>query len=342
MVIERLLLSRASTTLDHLYGLLLTFGLALVHRGRCSLIVRRPRASPYRRAAAAGAAASISASCSCRTTAPGWWSLRSPSASATWLVDREDARSAPTCAPRPKIRAWCSAFGVNVPLLLTLDLWPRRLRLPASPALLAAPIYQVSPLMGVESRHRGVRRGRHRRHGLDPRRDRHRLSCSGLLEGLTKVFYPRGLQHRDLRHHGVVLLVRPAGLFGRTLRWPMRRCRTPAAHRIARARAGADRARHRWRSLVAPFAVLSDLPDEGALLRAVRLRLQSAARLYAACCRSAMRRSSAAPPTSPRMPRRCGACRPKLAHPARRRRRRAARRRHSATSRSAGRASTSR
>ena len=36
----------------------------------------------------------------------------------------------------------------------------------------------------------------------------------GLAEGLTKVFYPRP-QTRGLRHHGVVLLLRPAGLFGR-------------------------------------------------------------------------------------------------------------------------------
>ena len=36
----------------------------------------------------------------------------------------------------------------------------------------------------------------------------------GLLEGLTKVFYPRGLQHRHLRHHGG----RPAGPAGRAVR----------------------------------------------------------------------------------------------------------------------------
>jgi branched-chain amino acid transport system permease protein len=68
MVLERTLLKQLYK-LDHLYGLLLTFGLALIIEGATS---SAPRASltpcPPR-----SPAATISGSCSCRTTAAGWW-----------------------------------------------------------------------------------------------------------------------------------------------------------------------------------------------------------------------------------------------------------------------------
>ena len=56
--------------LDHLYGLLLTFGLALIIEG----LFRNQFGSsglPYHDAGAAAGRPAISASCSCRTTAPG-------------------------------------------------------------------------------------------------------------------------------------------------------------------------------------------------------------------------------------------------------------------------------
>ena len=77
MVIERLMLRRLYK-LDHLYGLLLTFGLALIIQG----LFRNDFGSsglPYRIPPRCRAAR-ISASCSCRTTAPGWSSPRSRSA----------------------------------------------------------------------------------------------------------------------------------------------------------------------------------------------------------------------------------------------------------------------
>ena len=69
MIIERLFLQWLYK-LDHLYGLLLTFGLALIIEG----VFRNYFGSsglPYGMPGSAAAAARISASCSCRTTAPG-------------------------------------------------------------------------------------------------------------------------------------------------------------------------------------------------------------------------------------------------------------------------------
>ncbi len=69
IVIERTMLSRLYK-LDHLYGLLLTFGLALDHPGPVPQLLRQLRAalSPAR---GVRRARSTSASCSCRSTAPG-------------------------------------------------------------------------------------------------------------------------------------------------------------------------------------------------------------------------------------------------------------------------------
>src|SRR5215207_7099934 len=80
VVIERLFISRLYN-LDHLYGLLLTFGLALIIQGACSATSTASRAclTAFRRNCRAPR---TSASCSCRTIAAGWsWSPRSWSAS---------------------------------------------------------------------------------------------------------------------------------------------------------------------------------------------------------------------------------------------------------------------
>jgi branched-chain amino acid transport system permease protein len=52
-------------------------------------------------------------------------------------------------------------------------------------------------------------------HGLDRRLHRHRLRL-GVVEGFTKVFYPEASSTVIFVIMAVVLLVRPAGLFGRT------------------------------------------------------------------------------------------------------------------------------
>ena len=68
--------------------------------------------------------------------------------------------------------------------------------------------------MGVEPDHRGVRGRRDRRHGLDPGRRADRLQL-GVLEGFTKVFYPEASNIVIFVVMAVVLLIKPAGLFGR-------------------------------------------------------------------------------------------------------------------------------
>ncbi len=74
IMIERLFLQWLYK-LDHLYGLLLTFGLALDHRGGVPQLLRLLRVCRIgcRTRCRAGR---TSASCSCRTTAPGWWCSR--------------------------------------------------------------------------------------------------------------------------------------------------------------------------------------------------------------------------------------------------------------------------
>src|SRR5690606_1989062 len=54
---------------------------------------------------------------------------------------------------------------------------------------------------GLEPDHRGVRRGGGRRHGLDSRRDHHRLSA-GNSRRVDQGVLPRSLEHRHLRGHG--------------------------------------------------------------------------------------------------------------------------------------------
>ncbi|HEU6443059.1 MAG TPA: branched-chain amino acid ABC transporter permease, partial [Microvirga sp.] len=105
------------------------------------------------------------------------------------------------------------AFGVNVPLLLTLT-YGLGAALAALAGALAAPIYQVSPLMGsnliiivfavvvvggMGSILGAIVTG----------------YVLGVLEGLTKVFYPEASSIVIFVIMAIVLLVRPAGLFGR-------------------------------------------------------------------------------------------------------------------------------
>ena len=65
------------------------------------------------------------------------------------------------------------AFGINVPLMVMLT-YAAGAGLAALAGVLAAPVIQVTPLMGSQPDHRRVRGGRDRRHGLDPRLDPHR------------------------------------------------------------------------------------------------------------------------------------------------------------------------
>jgi len=107
------------------------------------------------------------------------------------------------------------AFGINVPLMMTLT-YGFGAALAGFAGALAAPIYQVSPLMGTNliiivfavvvaggmgSILGAIVTG----------------YILGLLEGLTKVFYPEASNIVIFVVMAIVLLLRPAGLFGRAM-----------------------------------------------------------------------------------------------------------------------------
>jgi branched-chain amino acid transport system permease protein len=104
------------------------------------------------------------------------------------------------------------AFGINVPRMVTLT-YGFGVALAALAGVMAAPIYQVSPMMGADiiivvfavvvvggmgSIMGAILTG----FGL------------GLVEGLTKVFYPEASNTVIFVIMTIVLLLKPAGLFG--------------------------------------------------------------------------------------------------------------------------------
>jgi branched-subunit amino acid ABC-type transport system permease component len=106
------------------------------------------------------------------------------------------------------------AFGINVPRLLTIS-YGAGVALAALAGVMAAPIYRVSPLMGADliivvfavvviggmgSIFGSILTG----------------FTLGVIEGLTKVFYPEASNTVIFVIMAIVLLVKPAGLFGRT------------------------------------------------------------------------------------------------------------------------------
>ncbi|MEP9365942.1 branched-chain amino acid ABC transporter permease [Xanthobacter sp. VNH20] len=206
MIIERLLLRRLYH-LDHLYGLLLTFGLALILEG---LFRRQYGASglPYNNPLPGG-------------TNLGFMFLPNYRAFvvvaslvvciATWFViERTKLGSYLRAATeRPDL---VQAFGIDVPRMITLT-YGFGVGLAALAGVLAAPAYQVSPTMGsnliivvfavvviggMGSIMGAIVTG----FGL------------GLVEGLTKVFYPEASSTVIFVIMALVLLVKPAGLFG--------------------------------------------------------------------------------------------------------------------------------
>jgi branched-chain amino acid transport system permease protein len=106
------------------------------------------------------------------------------------------------------------AFGVNVPLLITLT-YGYGVFLAAFAGVLAAPIYQVSPLMGsnliiivfavvviggMGSIGGSIITG----------------IALGLIEALSKIIYPEASAITIFLIMAIVLVIRPAGLFGKT------------------------------------------------------------------------------------------------------------------------------
>ena len=130
---------------------------------------------------------------------------------ATWFVI-EKTRLGAYLRAATENPALVQAFGINVPRHDHADLRlrrrARRLRRGDGGADLPG-----EPAHGRRHDHRGVRGGGDRRHGLD-----HGLIVTGfglgVVEGLTKVFYPEASNTVIFIIMAIVLLIKPAGLFG--------------------------------------------------------------------------------------------------------------------------------
>ena len=209
MVFERLLL-RWIYQLDHLYGLLLTFGLTLVVEGVFRAIYGSS-GQPYQGPALLSGATDLGFMVLPNYRA--WVVVASLTVCfATWFLIEKTRLGAYLRAgtENPKL---VEAFGINVPLMVTLT-YGFGVALAAFAGVLAAPVIQVSPLMGqpmiitvfavvviggMGSIFGAIVTG----------------LMLGLVEGLTRVFYPQGSATVVFVIMALVLLVRPAGLFGR-------------------------------------------------------------------------------------------------------------------------------
>jgi len=209
VVIERLMIARLYR-LDHLYGLLLTFGLALIIEG----LFRNFFGSsglPYRIPEELRGAMDLGFMFLPNYRA--WVIVASVIVCfATWYVIERTKLGAylRAATERPQL---VQAFGVNVPRMITLT-YGFGVALAAFAGVLAAPIYSVNPNMGssliivvfavvviggMGSIAGSIVTG----FGL------------GLIEGLTKVFWPEASNTVIFVIMAIVLLLRPAGLFGR-------------------------------------------------------------------------------------------------------------------------------
>jgi branched-chain amino acid transport system permease protein len=209
ILLERLFL-RHLYHLDHLYGLLLTFGLALILEGLFRQMYGISGLSyPAPKLLQGGTNLGFMFLPHYRA----WVVVASLTVCfATWYVIERTKLGAYLRAGTEKPQL-LQAFGVNVPLMITLT-YGYGVALAAFAGVLAAPIYQVTPVMGsnliivvfavvviggMGSIFGSIVTGI----GL------------GLVEGLTKVFYPEASALVVFVVMAVVLTTRPAGLFGR-------------------------------------------------------------------------------------------------------------------------------
>jgi branched-chain amino acid transport system permease protein len=208
MVIERLLLSKLYK-LDHLYGLLLTFGLALIIQG----LLRNEFGSsgqPYQIPAQLQGGQNLGFMFLPNYRA--WIIVASAVVClSTWyVIERTKLGSYLRAATEnPQL---VQAFGINVPRMITLT-YGFGVGLAALAGVMAAPVYQVSPQMGADLIivvFAVVVIG-----GMGSILGSIITGFSlGLIEGLTKVFYPEASSTVIFIIMVIVLLVRPAGLFG--------------------------------------------------------------------------------------------------------------------------------
>jgi branched-chain amino acid transport system permease protein len=208
IVIERLMLSRLYR-LDHLYGLLLTFGLALIIQGLFRQLYGTsgiPYAMPGELAGGRNLGFMF---------LPNYraWVIVASLATclATWFVIEKTKLGSylRAATENPEL---VQAFGVNVPRMITLT-YGFGVALAAFAGVMAGPIYQVNPLMGADliivvfavvviggmgSIMGSIVTG----------------FALGLIEGLTKVFYPEASNTVIFIIMAIVLMIKPAGLFG--------------------------------------------------------------------------------------------------------------------------------
>jgi branched-chain amino acid transport system permease protein len=210
VVIERLFLQRLYK-LDHLYGLLLTFGIALILEG----VFRNYFGSsglPYRVPPQLTGGQNLGFMFLPNYRA--WVVVFSLAVClTTWFVI-ERTRLGGYLRAATENPTLVRAFGINVPRMITLT-YGFGVALAALAGVMAAPIYNVAPQMGANliiivfavvviggmgSIMGAIVTG----FGL------------GLIEGLTKVFFPEASNTVIFVIMAIVLIIRPAGLFGRT------------------------------------------------------------------------------------------------------------------------------
>ncbi|GAC1339319.1 MAG: branched-chain amino acid ABC transporter permease [Beijerinckiaceae bacterium] len=210
MVIERTMLQRLAN-LDHLYGLLLTFGLALIIQGVFQNYFGSsglPYAIPPELSGGKNLGFMF------LPNYRAWVIIFSLVVClATWFMI-EKTRLGANLRAATENPTLVRAFGINVPRMVTLT-YGFGVGLAALAGVLAAPINQVRPLMGADfiivvfavvviggmgSILGSIVTG----------------FLLGLIEGLTKVFYPEASNTVVFVIMAIVLLLKPAGLFGRT------------------------------------------------------------------------------------------------------------------------------
>src|SRR5881227_4228419 len=218
MILERTMLQWLAG-LDHLYGLLLTFGIALIVQGVFQnyfgssglpyAIPDYPKVGSFN-----GLQGGMNLGFMFLPIYRGWVVVFSLIVCiATWYLI-EKTRLGANLRAATENPTLVRAFGINVPRMITLT-YGFGVALAAFAGVMAAPIYNVSPQMGSDliivvfavvviggmgSIMGAIVTG----FGL------------GVIEGLTKVFFPEASATVIFVIMAIVLLIRPAGLFGRT------------------------------------------------------------------------------------------------------------------------------
>jgi branched-chain amino acid transport system permease protein len=209
IVFERLFLQHLYK-LDHLYGLLLTFGLALIIEG----VFRYYYGSsgqPYRIPPALQGGYNLNFMF--LPTYRAWVIAFSLVVCLTTWYVIERTRLGANLRAATENPTLVRAFGINVPRMITLT-YGFGVALAGLAGVMAAPIYNVSPQMGADLIivvFAVVVIG-----GMGSIMGAIVTGFSlGIIEGLTKVFFPEASNTVIFVIMAIVLLIRPAGLFGR-------------------------------------------------------------------------------------------------------------------------------